>query len=146
MSPHVHGTAVAIDGRAVLLTGRSGSGKSDLALRLIDRGAALVGDDSVAIDNDLNVLARGDGKIEIYGLGIFELPYVASAPLRLLVELGEDCERMPASWPLAELCGHSLPKLRLDAFAASAPLKIEYAIKSLIDDGPLPVRFPVTEP
>ena len=41
----VHATAIAIGGRAVLLRGPSGSGKSDLALRLIDAGARLVSDD-----------------------------------------------------------------------------------------------------
>ena len=44
-SETLHASCVAIDGRAVLIEGRSGEGKSDLALRLIDRGAALVSDD-----------------------------------------------------------------------------------------------------
>ncbi|MEC8388619.1 MAG: hypothetical protein VX098_10900, partial [Pseudomonadota bacterium] len=45
----VHGTCVAIDGAGVLLRGPSGSGKSDLALRLIDGGATLVGDDQLEL-------------------------------------------------------------------------------------------------
>jgi hypothetical protein len=46
----LHGTCVAIRGRGVLLLGPSGAGKSDLALRLIDRGAALVGDDGIEVE------------------------------------------------------------------------------------------------
>ena len=38
-SVQLHGTCIAIDGIGVLLRGRSGAGKSDLGLRLIDAGA-----------------------------------------------------------------------------------------------------------
>jgi HPr kinase/phosphorylase len=144
MSALVHGTAVAINGSAVLLTGKSGSGKSDLALRLVDRGAALIGDDYVEVGGDDPIVAAKTaiaGKIEIRGVGIIGMPYAASAPLRLVVELGEDGERLPASWPLAEVGGWSVPKLKLNAFAASAPLKVEHAVKSLIDGGIFPVRL-----
>ena len=44
-SETLHASCVAINGRAVLIEGRSGSGKSDLALRLIDQGGVLVSDD-----------------------------------------------------------------------------------------------------
>ena len=44
-SETIHASCVAIDGRALLIEGASGDGKSDLALRLIDRGATLVSDD-----------------------------------------------------------------------------------------------------
>lgn len=144
MSPPVHGTAVAIGGWAVLLTGKSGSGKSDLALRLIDRGAMLVGDDYVSICADgptAGAKSEIAGKIELRGVGIIEMPFTRSARLRLVVELGEDGERLPAGWPLAELAGFSIPKLKLNAFAASAPLKVEHALKSVIDGGVFPVRL-----
>jgi serine kinase of HPr protein (carbohydrate metabolism regulator) len=51
MSDMVHGSAVAIDGNGLLLLGPSGSGKSDLALRLIDRGAKLICDDILLIES-----------------------------------------------------------------------------------------------
>jgi HPr kinase/phosphorylase len=142
MSGAIHGTAVDIGGCAVLLTGRSGSGKSDLALRLMDRGAMLVGDDYIEIDANLMVTAAPTlaGKIEIRGLGIFEQQYRAQSPLRLIVELGEDGERMPASWPLHHLNGWSVPLLRINPFTASAPIKVEHAVKSIVDAALHPVR------
>jgi HPr kinase/phosphorylase len=143
MSGAVHGTAVEIGGWAVLMTGASGTGKSDLALRLIDRGAALVGDDYVEIDADLQIKPAPAlaGKLEIRGLGIVDMAYRASSPLRLLVELGEDGERAPASWPLRDFGGWSLPQLRLNAFAASAPIKVEHALNSIVDAALHPVRL-----
>ncbi len=144
MTAAIHATAVAIDGLAVLLTGPSGSGKSDLGLRLIDRGAVLIGDDYVELDAELMVrpVAALAGKLEIRGLDIVDEHYVAPCPLRLIVELGADGERAPASWPMRDLNGWSLPLLRLNAFAASAPLKVEYALKSVVDAGLQPVRLP----
>ena len=96
----VHGTCVAIDGRGVLLLGASGSGKSDLALRLIDRGAVLVSDDQTELSTAHDLLfasapATIAGLIEVRGIGIVTLPFVAQAPVALAVRLGEPVERMP---------------------------------------------------
>ncbi len=149
MTSPIHGTAVEIGGNAVLMIGPSGSGKSDLALRLIDRGATLVGDDAVKLHSGIDaIFARASGasenRIEVRGLGIFDMESKPECPLRLLVELGADGERLPASWPLRDLIGWSVPVLRLDAFTASAPIKVELAVKSLVDEGLHPVRLPVT--
>jgi HPr kinase/phosphorylase len=148
MTERLHGTAVEISGYAVLLMGQSGAGKSDLALRLIDRGAKLVGDDAVILhrhDDTLFVRAVGaiENRIEVRGVGIFDMERAAECPLRLLVELGADGERLPASWPLRDLQGWSLPVLCLNGFAASAPIKIELALKSVVDEGLYPVRLSV---
>ena len=148
MISSIHGTAVEIDGCAVLFVGLSGAGKSDLALRLIDRGATLIGDDSVKLQSGADALfvrasGSSENRIEVRGVGIFDMESKAECPLRLLVELGADGERLPASWPLRDLNGWSLPVLRLDAFAASAPIKVELAVKSLVDEGLHPVRLPV---
>ncbi len=148
MSKAQHGTAVEIQGYAVLLMGPSGSGKSDLALRLIDRGAKLVGDDAVTLhsrDDTLFVQASAaiENRIEVRGVGIFDMEATDKCPLRLLIELGADGERLPASWPLRDLNGWSVPVLRLDGFTASAPIKIELALKSVVDEGLHPVRLPV---
>jgi hypothetical protein len=149
MNSAVHGTAVEIGGWAVLLTGKTGSGKSDLALRLLDRGATLVGDDYVelSVANDtlgVNPSERLAGKFEIRGIGIVRRDYRRGSPLRLIAELGEEGERHPASWPLCELQGWSIPLFRLNGLAGSAHIKVEHALQSVIDEGLLPVRLSPT--
>ena len=116
----------------MLIVGPSGSGKSDLALRLIDRGAMLVSDDYTALE------ARGGrviasppaniaGRIEIRGVGITEQPCAAEAPVALLVEGGGTPERMPEPRE-RRLCGIILPEVTLSLLEASAPLKVEAAL------------------
>ena len=99
-SETLHATSVAIDGRAVLLMGPSGSGKSDLALRLIDRGAMLVSDDYTLVkrvDGTLIATAPATiaGKMEVRGIGIVDLPTAGEAPVALLIDLLETIDRMP---------------------------------------------------
>jgi HPr kinase/phosphorylase len=146
MNAPIHGTAVDIDGWAVLLTGQSGSGKSDLAMRMIDRGAQLVGDDYVELHDSFGLpqvrpTERLAGKLEVRGIGIIEVEYRAASSLMLVVELGEDGERIPASLPQRDLHGWSLPLLRLNGFAASAPIKVQLLLKSIVDGGQFPVRL-----
>lgn len=145
-SVEMHATAVAIDGRGVLLTGQPGSGKSDLALRLIDRGAVLIGDDRVRLateDSCLTVHATGrmDGKIEMRGLGIVDLPHIVAAPLALAVDLDRTPERLPDRTESREWLTIAVPSIRIAPFEASATLKIELALdrlaRSAMVDGPL---------
>jgi RNase adaptor protein for sRNA GlmZ degradation len=129
-----HGTVVAFAGRGVLLRGGPGSGKSDLALRLIALGADLVADDQVELAAHAGgLMARVPptiaGLIEVRGLGIRALPYAASAELALLVDLvaAAVVERMPE--PAVErIDGRDVPRLSLDPFEASAPLKLLLAL------------------
>lgn len=130
----VHGTTVAVDGRAVLLRGPTGSGKSDLALRLIDGGAALVADDQTVLSRDGDgILAsappRIAGRMEVRGLGIVRLPALPGVPLRMVVDIvpAGEVERLPKAAETM-LLGVPMPVLRLAAFEASAPAKIRLAV------------------
>lgn len=139
----VHATAVAIDNNGVFLIGASGVGKSDLALRLIDRGAKLVSDDIVLIDvatspPTLHVAPNICGKIEVRGVGIIAVSYVDGVPLRLVVDLDTKPERLPSRQP-HQLFGVDVPCIDLSAFEASAPIKIEYTLRSLVDGAITPV-------
>lgn len=145
----VHATAVAIAGDGVLLTGPSGSGKSDLAFRLIDRGAVLVGDDAVAIDlvDELLVLSPAPniaGRLEIRGLGIYAVDTVSSIPLRLVAKLDADVDRMPSPDMTTDICDYHVPCVHLGSFEASAPIKIEYALRAIIDAERWPVKKDVS--
>lgn len=129
----LHASCVAIHGRGVLLTGASGAGKSDLALRLIDRGATLVGDDGVIIEaRDGRLHARPgpniEGQMEVRGLGILAFPW-KEAPLALAVALDQPMPRMPDEMlPFHAIEGLTLPIIALDPFEASAPVKVEKAL------------------
>lgn len=135
MSATVHASCVAIGGRGVLLRGRSGAGKSDLALRLIDRGAALVSDDysALAVEQGRLVARPPEtiaGRIEVRGLGIVAMRHAESAPVALLVDLDRAPERMPQA-ETEDLLGIAVPRLALAGLEASAPIKVELALAEL---------------
>lgn len=134
-SETLHATSVAIEGRAVLLCGPSGSGKSDLALRLIDRGAVLVSDDYTLVkrvEGRLFATAPGTiaGKMEVRGIGIVPMPTVADAPVALLVDLSDRVERMPDA-ARRTVAGVAVPLVTIAPLEASAPVKVELALRSL---------------
>jgi len=130
--PPIHAGCVAIGGRGVLIAGRSAAGKSDLAMRLIDRGAALVADDYVGLRCEGERLIASPppniaGKIELRGVGILTLPFLAEAPVALLVDLDLDVARLPDP-QRRELCGVAIPAIGLNALEPSAPIKVEAAL------------------
>lgn len=134
-SETLHASCVAIGGRAVLLHGRSGSGKSDLALRLIDRGARLVSDDYTVVRRVGSGLvasapANIAGRIEVRGIGIVPMDAVESAPVALMAVLDELVERMPDDQPATRpVAGLPLPVIALAALETSAPIKLELALE-----------------
>ena len=132
----VHGTCVALCGSAVMSRGASGSGKSDLALRLIDGGARLVADDRAEVverDGRLFVSAPAEiaGLIEVRGLGVLRLNDDAlEAPLGLVVDLvpPETVTRLPE----AQVCSDfavPVPLIEITPFEASAPAKVRLALR-----------------
>jgi serine kinase of HPr protein (carbohydrate metabolism regulator) len=122
--------------RAVLLRGPSGAGKSDLALRLMDEGWRLVGDDYV------HVFASGDGLyaapadrlaglVEARGVGIVAAAHLPLARVRLAVDcVQKDVERHPEGG-FAELAGVSVPRLTLDIRPASATAVLARVMRRL---------------
>lgn len=130
-----HATCVAIGGRAVLIEGPSGSGKSDLALRLIDRGAVLIADDQTQVRAENGRLyayapATIAGQMEVRGMGIVRVPYLQRAPLALAVRIGRP-ERMPEPGGERMIDGHSLFAMTVEALEASAPVKVEWALRAV---------------
>jgi HPr kinase/phosphorylase len=138
---NIHASCVAIGRQGVLLLGKSGSGKSDLALRLIDRGAMLVADDRTIlclVNGALHARAPATikGLLEVRGLGIVRFPVRAQVRIALAVRLGHEGARLPASRffrppkALTEALKPQfrVPEILLDARFASSPAKISMAL------------------
>lgn len=135
----VHASCVAVEGHAVLLRGPSGCGKSDLALRLIDNGAALIADDQVILESaegqtgGVSLMASAptalSGLLEVRGIGIVTCVAATSAPVRLVIDLDANAviERLPRQETCA-LLGIDLPCLTLNPFEASATAKVRVAL------------------
>lgn len=133
-SDRLHATTVAIDGVAVMIEGASGSGKSDLALRLIDRGAVLVSDDQTLVIREGKTLrARPPstiaGRIEVRGIGIIAMPHVEDVPVGLLIRIDGAIERMPER-RARKIAGIDVRQFAVDPFHASAPIKVELALRN----------------
>ena len=127
------GSVVAKDSRGLLLLGASGSGKSSLALQLIDRGYSLVADDAVEIHAKQGQLwARAPratfGLLEVYGVGLVRMPAVESVALSLVAQLAPaaEIERLPTP-ERYRLAGIELPQLLCHAWAASTALSLDLA-------------------
>ncbi|WP_395685428.1 HPr kinase/phosphorylase [Aestuariivirga sp.] len=146
----MHGTCLALGEDGVLLLGEPGSGKSDLALRLIDaaggglsghlRPARLVADDQVLIRRQASRLMATappalSGMLEIRGLGLARVTTVPEIALTLAVRLtpANEIERMPdlASARIGIL-GIGLPLIRLDPIMASAPARLRAALDQFV--------------
>ena len=135
-SETIHASTVASDGRAVLIAGPSGSGKSDLALRLLDHGFTLVSDDQTIVRREGDRLVASapptiKGKLEIRGIGIVEMDTVDDIPVALFVELTSEIMRLPDDRRERPVLGVNLPLVSVDALTASAASKVALALDRL---------------
>ena len=127
-------TCIAIKGRAVLIEGPPGAGKSSLALALIDRDAVLVGDDGVSL------IARGGrlyaspppniaGLLEVRNLGLVQFSVQSEVPVALVLRLDPAAERFIEVPEQRDLNGAGLPLVRLWPGGATLALKAELALE-----------------
>jgi len=139
-SPTIHATAVLVGAKAVLIRGEPGSGKSRLALRLLETVGRelpfvrLVGDDRVYVENRVGRLVVRPpqelaGLLEIRGTGIVRVPFEAAAVIGLVIDLGDPGDRMPAAESRkAVLAGVVLPRLAVPPGHDPLPLAIEASL------------------
>ena len=135
-SETLHASTVALDGRAVVISGPSGSGKSDLALRLLDCGFTLVSDDQTIVRSSGERLIASapptiKGKLEIRGIGIVAMEQVDNVPVAMLVELTSDIQRLPDDSRERPILGIPLPLVSIDPMTASAASKVAVALDRL---------------
>ncbi|MED5545569.1 MAG: HPr kinase/phosphatase C-terminal domain-containing protein [Pseudomonadota bacterium] len=126
-------TCVACAGRAILIEGPSGAGKTSLALELIDRGAVLVGDDGVVLEPRAGHLIarphpRTAGLIEVRNLGILDEPFCAEARVCLHILLDSSAPRFIEKAQGIELAGLVIPSLRLSPESGPMAIKAERAL------------------
>lgn len=129
----LHASTVALDGRAVLISGPSGSGKSDLALRMLDRDFVLVSDDQTTIRKQGEQLLASApptiaGKLEVRGIGMVDMKCTDNVPVALVVELTSEIQRLPDDSRQRLILGISVPMISVDAATASAPSKVALAL------------------
>lgn len=122
-----------LERRAILIEGSPGSGKSSLALALIDRGAVLVGDDGVNLEVRGAALWASPppniaGRLEIRSVGLVEMP-VTSAPVALILMLDQDAPRYIEEPANAEILGVAIPSLAFLAHSPVAAIRAEYALR-----------------
>lgn len=134
VSKPMQATCVAIGGRGVLIEGPSGSGKSSLALTLIDRGAQFVGDDGVLVRRSRGRLIaaphpRIRGLIEVRNLGILTFPCLDQVAIALVVKLDPDAPRFIEEAERIELEGVEIPMLRIWPEGGPTAIKVELGLE-----------------
>ena len=132
----IHSTSVVIDDNGVLILGGSGSGKSDLALRLIDNGATLISDDiSICRKNSNNIYLycppEIKGLLEVREIGIITVPFVERIKLRLVVNLkSNNNERFPKDNSF-RILGIKIPIINIEGKNSSAVAKIKVKLNEI---------------
>lgn len=129
-SKRIHGTSIALGENGLLITGESGSGKSDLALRLIDSGATLISDDqTICMKKETSIhlfsMEKIYGLIEIRGIGLMKVPYIENIKLSMIIQLvDKEIDRLPKIRK-KKLLGLNFPLIKIFSKEASAVAKIK---------------------
>jgi serine kinase of HPr protein (carbohydrate metabolism regulator) len=132
----LHATSVAIEDNGVAIFGDSGSGKSDLALRLIDSGATLISDDITVfskLEKNINLfgIENTKGLLEVREVGIITVPYVEGIKLKLVVRLTDKViERIPKTNQI-NLLGLKFPKLEINGKNSSSVAKVKVKLNEI---------------
>jgi len=124
---------VAVGGRGILIEGPSGSGKSSLALALIDRGAVLVGDDGVVLSYSAGQLwaaphPNTHGLLEVRNLGVISFPCLAEVRVCLKLRLDPAAPRYIDEAPRESIGGADIPVVRLWPGSEVQALRAELAL------------------
>ena len=135
-SKRLHATSVAIEDNGVAIFGESGSGKSDLALRLIDSGATLISDDITLFSKldkniDLYSIEKTKGLLEVREIGLITVPYIEAVKLRLVVKLKEsNLERVLVN-KQESILGIKFPKIEINRKNPSSVAKIKVKLNEI---------------
>lgn len=136
-SETIQSACVAIGGRGVLIEARDDLQRTDLLLRLLDRGAVLVSDARTACtrrgDRLLLAapLAGTAGRIEIRGIGPVTADALDEAEVALIAVVLDATPRLPEDRRFRNIAGVAIPVLALGPAEPAAPIKVEYALKAL---------------
>jgi HPr kinase/phosphorylase len=127
----LHGTSVEVKERGILISGTPGSGKSSLALQLIDRGAILIADDQTILSLEgqelvLHCPLRLKGIMEIRNVGLCSFPVKPKSFLKLCIQIceNETIERLPEPM-FIKYHGVKVPLLKLNKGDPVGALKVE---------------------
>ena len=132
----IHSTSVVIDDNGVLILGDSGSGKSDLALRLIDNGATLISDDVSICKKNLNNIylycpPEIKGLLEVREIGIITVPFVERIKLKLVVNLKSKKNKRFPEDNYFKILGIKVPLINIDGKNSSAVAKIKVKLNEI---------------
>lgn len=127
-------SCVAIGDRGVLIEGVPGTGKSSLVLALLDRGAELVGDDSLMVTARDGALyahphPQTTGLLEVRNLGLIRRPVRAEVAVALVLLLDEESPRFINAAERCTIAGIVLPQIRLWPGSPVQHLKAELALE-----------------
>jgi serine kinase of HPr protein (carbohydrate metabolism regulator) len=130
-SQKIHATCISVEGTGLLFRGPSGSGKSDLALRMMEHNSQLIADDWVDLTLQGDVLIaqapiRLKGLLEVRGVGIIEVPYGISIRVLGVIDLVDSnkIQRLPVH-QTAILLGVKIPIYQINPWEISAIAKVQ---------------------